>query len=67
LQDPEVEENDRKAKSRMKRYADSKTYVQPSTIQEGDTVFVKRDDSKRKRDHPTDMIHMSLYRRKDPW
>jgi hypothetical protein len=36
----------------MKRYADSKTYVQPSTIQEGDTVFVKRDDSKRKRDTP---------------
>jgi hypothetical protein len=52
LQDPAVEENDRKAKSRMKRYADSKTYVQPSTIQEGDTVFVKRDDSKRKRDTP---------------
>ena len=45
LQDPAVEENYRK--SRMKRYADSKTYVQPSTIQEGDTVFVKRDDSKR--------------------
>ncbi|CAB4019434.1 Hypothetical predicted protein [Paramuricea clavata] len=52
LQDPAIEENDRKAKSRMKRYADSKTYVQPSTIQEGDTVFVKRDDSKRKRDTP---------------
>ncbi|CAB4005904.1 Transposon Ty3-I Gag-Pol poly, partial [Paramuricea clavata] len=52
LQDPAVEGNDRKAKSRMKRYADSKTYVQPSTIQEGDTVFVKRDDSKRKRDTP---------------
>jgi hypothetical protein len=52
LLDPAVEENDRKAKSRMKRYSDSKTYVQPSTIQEGDTVFVKRDDSKRKRDTP---------------
>lgn len=52
LQDPAVEENDRKAKSKMKKYADAKAYVQPSTIQEGDTVFVKRDDSKRKRDTP---------------
>ena len=44
--------NDRNAKMKMKNYADAKTYVRPSTIKKGDTVFVRRDDSKRKRDTP---------------
>ena len=32
----------------MKVYADKKAYVKPSTLLEGDAVFVKRDDNKRK-------------------
>ena len=36
LQDPAIEGQDRKAKSKMKKYADAKAYVKPSTIQEGD-------------------------------
>ena len=38
----------------MKKHADSKRYVKPSTVKEGDTVFVKRDDSKKKSDTPYD-------------
>ena len=51
-EEPTVEANDRNAKMKMKNYADAKTYVRPSTIKKGDTVFVRRDDSKRKRDTP---------------
>ncbi len=51
-QEPTLEENDRNAKMKMKSYADAKAYVRPSTIKTGDTVFVRRDDSKRKRDTP---------------
>ena len=36
----------------MKTYADAKAYVRPSQIKEGDTVLVRRDDMKRKRDTP---------------
>ena len=38
----------------MKRHADNKRYVKPSTLTEGDTVLVKRDDSKKKSDTPYD-------------
>jgi transposase InsO family protein len=51
-QEPTLEANDRNAKMKMKSYADAKAYVRPSTIKTGDTVFVRRDDSKRKRDTP---------------
>ena len=51
-QEPTLEANDRNAKMKIKNYADAKTYVRPSTIKKGDTVFVRRDDSKRKRDTP---------------
>ena len=51
-QEPALEGNDRNAKMKMKNYADAKTYVRPSTIKKGDTVFVRRDDSIRKRDTP---------------
>ena len=51
-EEPTLEANDRNAKMKMKNYADAKTYVRPSTIKKGDTVFVRRDDSKRKRDTP---------------
>lgn len=51
-QDPEIHKHDRKAKFKMKKYADEKAYVKPTEIQEGDAVFVKCDDSKRKRDTP---------------
>ena len=51
-QEPTLEANDRNAKMKMKNYADPKTYVRPSTIKKGDTVFVRRNDSKRKRDTP---------------
>ena len=51
-QEPKIEENDRKAKSKMKKHADDKAYIRPSTIKKGDTVFVKRDDLKRKRETP---------------
>ena len=40
------EESDQEAKAKMKKHADSKAYVQPSSIKESDAVFVKRDDSK---------------------
>ena len=51
-QESTLEANDRKAKKRMKTYADTKAYVRPSEFKEGDTVFVRRDDTKRKRDTP---------------
>ncbi|PFX29727.1 Potassium channel subfamily T member 1 [Stylophora pistillata] len=44
----------RSAKAKIKKHADNKRYVKPSTIKEGDTVFVKRDDSKKKSDTPYD-------------
>ena len=50
--DKSIREQDRVAKARMKAYADKKAYVEPSTLLEGDAVFVKRDDSKRKRETP---------------
>ena len=43
-----LEANDRRAKKKMKTYADAKAYVRPFEIKEGDTVFVRRDDTKRK-------------------
>ena len=46
-----LEANDRRAKKKMKTYADAKAYVRPSQIKEGDTVFVRRDDTRRKRDN----------------
>ena len=52
--DPEIQERDRSAKAKMKKHADSKRYVKPSTVKEGDTVFVKRNDSKKKSDTPYD-------------
>ena len=51
-QESTLKANDRKAKKKMKTYADAKAYVRPSEIKEGDTVFIKRDDTKRKRDTP---------------
>ena len=51
-QEPTLEANDRNVKMKMKRYADAKAYVRPSTIKTGDTVFERRDDSKRKQDTP---------------
>lgn len=50
--DPVIKDHDSKAKAKMKEYADGKSYIKPSTLREGDSVFVKRDDSKRKRDTP---------------
>ena len=47
-----LEANDRRAKKKMKTYADAKAYVRLSEIKEGDTVLVRRDDTKRKRDTP---------------
>ena len=52
--DPEIQECNRSAKAKMMKHADSKRYVKPSTVKEGDTVFVKRDDSKKKSDTPYD-------------
>ena len=52
--DPEIQERDRSAKAKMKKHADSKRYVKPSTVKEGDTVFVKRNGSKKKSDTPYD-------------
>ena len=48
--DLEMRERDRSAKAKMKKHADNKRYIKPSTVKEGDTVFVKRDDSKKKSD-----------------
>ena len=47
-----LEANNRRAKKKMKTYADAKAYVRPSEIKEDDTVFVRRDDTKRKRGTP---------------
>ena len=52
--DPDIREGDRTAKAKMKSHADNKRYVKPSTLKEGDMVFVKRDDSKKKSDTPYD-------------
>ena len=38
----------------MNEYADNKRYIKPSDAKEGDTVLVKRDDSKKKSDTPYD-------------
>ena len=52
--DPVIHERDRTAKAKMKKYADNKRYVKLSTTAEGDTVLVKRDDTKKKSDTPYD-------------
>ena len=52
--EPEIRERDQTAKAKMKEYADNKRYVKPSNAKEGDTVLVKRDDSKKKSDTPYD-------------
>jgi len=52
--DPEIQESNRTAKAKIKTYVDNKRYVKPSTIKEGDAVFVERDDSKKKSDTPYD-------------
>ena len=52
--DLEMRERDWSARAKMKKYADNKRYIKPSTVKEGDTVFVKRDDSKKKSDTPYD-------------
>lgn len=52
--DLEIRERDRTAKAKMKSHADNRRYVKPSTLKEGDMVFVKRDDSKKKSDTPYD-------------
>ena len=46
--DLEMRERDRSAKAKIKKHADNKRYVKPLTV----TVFVKRDDSKKKSDTP---------------
>ena len=48
--DPEIQKCDRTAKAKMKTYVEKKRYTKPSTIKEGDAVFVKRDNSKMKSD-----------------
>ena len=65
--DPEIQERDWTAKAKMKTYHDNKRYVKPSTIKEGDAVFVKRDDSKKKSAHHTTQGLSSSWRKKDPW
>ena len=52
--DLEIRERDRSAKAKIKKHADNKRYIKPSTVKEGDTVYVKRDDSKKKSDTPYD-------------
>ena len=52
--DLEIRERDRTAKAKMKSHADNRRYVKPSTLKEGDMVFVKRDDSKKKSATPYD-------------
>ena len=52
--DHEIRERDQTAKAKMKSHADNRRYVKPSTLKEGDMVFVKRDDSKKKSDTPYD-------------
>ena len=52
--DPVIRERDRTEKAKMKKHADNKRYVKPSTTAEGDTVLVKRDDTKKKSDTPYD-------------
>ena len=51
----------------MKKYADNKRYVKPSTLKEGDAVFVKRDDSKKKIDTPYGPRPLIVVEKKDPW
>ena len=46
---PDILESDRVAKAKMKAYADRKCYVRPSPLEKGDTVYVKRDTTKKKK------------------
>ncbi|KAK2558551.1 hypothetical protein P5673_019271 [Acropora cervicornis] len=48
----------------MKEYAGNKRYVKPSDAKEGDTVLVKRDDSKKKSDTPYDSRPLNIAERK---
>ena len=52
--DAEIQERDRTGKVNMKKHAYNKHYIKPSTVKEGDTVFFRRDDSKKKSDTPYD-------------
>ena len=52
--DHEMRQRDHKAKAKMKKHADSKSYVKPSVIKEGDKVLVKRDERMKKSDTPYD-------------
>ena len=62
--DPEIQERDRTAKAKMKKHADHKRYIKPSTVKEGDTVFVRRDDSKTKSDTPYDSRPLIVVQKK---
>ena len=53
--DPVIREHDWTAKAKMKKHAYNKRYVKPSTTAEGDTILVKRDDTKLKCDTPYDL------------
>ena len=62
--DPEIQECDQTAKAKMKKHADNKRYIKPLTVKEGDTVFVKRDDSKKKGDTPDDLRPLIVVEKK---
>ena len=52
--DAEIQGRDRTGKVNKKKHADNKRYIKPSTVKEGDTVFIRRDDSKKKCNTPYD-------------
>ena len=62
--DPEIRERDQIAKAKMKEYADNKRCVRPSNAKEGDTVLIKRDDSKKKSNTPYDPRPLIIVERK---
>ena len=62
--DSQIREHDRTAKVKMKKHADDKRYVKPSTVEEGNLVLVKRDDSKKKSHAPYDPRPRTVVKKK---
>ena len=66
-QDDFVRKNDDHAKLKMKHYADLKSNVKPSHLEEGDTVLLKNDYTKVKDFRRMIHVHIKWWRRKDQW
>ena len=62
--DAAIRQRDQAAKAKMKERADNRGYVKPSAIKEGDSVLVKRDETKKKGHTPYNPIPRTVIKTK---